>query len=276
MPTMNRSTWMTVLPIAAAVLLMGASCYYQGIWSERWGEFPELQIYADQLAEIPMRVGEWQGEDEAEADERILKISGAAGQLTRIYRNAAGEQVRVMIMCARFRDVFYHTPDRCYPAAGFEMQNEPQREVFDLPDGEAQFFTAAFLKSEPTGTHAERGYWSWTADGTWLAPTNEKLSFAGERALYKLYVFGVVPNNTRGRSDHDYCGDFIRTFVPALNTALRPGFERAERIRGGEDVAAAPKPAVEKAPETAPADDSAPADAAPLDAVEPAPEAPAS
>jgi hypothetical protein len=267
MPDKKRFLLTTALPIAAAVLLMGVSCYYQGVWSERWGEFPELQIYADQLSEIPMRVGEWQAEkDEAPADERIMKISGAAGQLTRIYQNAAGEQVRVMIMCARFRDVFYHTPDRCYPAAGFEMQGEQQRDVLELADGsEAQFFTATFLKSEPTGTHAERGFWSWTADGKWLAPTNEKLEFAGERALYKLYVFGTVPTGTRSRSDHDYCSDFIRTFIPALNTALRPGFERAERVLRGEEVAAAPKPpkqAPEAKPAESPKQEAAPEDAA--------------
>lgn len=270
MPTMNRSILMTALPIGAAVLLMGVSCYYQGIWSERWGEFPELQIYADQLAAIPQRFGEWEGEQDEETDERIMKISGAAGQLSRVYKNAAGERVRVMIMCARFRDVFYHTPDRCYPAAGFEMQNEQQHVVFEVADGQdAQFFTATFLKSEPTGTHAERGYWTWTADGEWIAPTNEKLTFAGERALYKLYVFGSV--DERGGAQHDYCEDFIRAFIPVLNTALRPGFEKAQRVLAGEEVATGPAPAASPPADSAPAPAKAPAPATDeSDAAEPA------
>jgi hypothetical protein len=264
---------MTVLPIAAAVLLMGVSCYYQGMWSERWGEFPELKIYADQLAEVPKKIGEWQGEDEGEADERIMKISGAAGQLTRVYTNAAGEQVRVMIMCARFQDIFYHTPDRCYPAAGFEMQSEPQREVFDLPGGgEAQFFSTSFLKSEPTGTHGERGFWSWTSDGEWLAPTNAKLEFAGARALYKLYVFGSLSaNNRENNQDHDFCADFIRAFIPALNTALRPGFEKAERARRGEDVATGPVIGLDELPKAAPTP-ATPGAAAPALPPDPTPE----
>ena len=220
---LNRTTLMTALPIGMAVLLMGVTCYYQGKWSERWGEFPELEIFAEQLKEIPKSVGEWQGEDEQQTDERILRLSGAAGELVRTYRNAAGEEVRVMLMCARFRDVFYHTPERCYPAAGFEMQSQPQREVID----DAQFFTTTFLKSEPTGTHSERGYWTWSADGEWLAPANEKLTFAGERALYKLYVFGAIPTSETARSDHDFLGDFIRVFMPAVETALRPAMEKS-------------------------------------------------
>ncbi len=229
---------MLALPAAAAVLMMGVSCYYQGIWSERWGEFPELQIYADQLPEVPMDVGEWHAIDAGKSDERTRTISGAVGELNRVYTNPAGKEVRVMIMCARFRDVFYHTPDRCYPAAGFEMLSEPQHEVIVLSNGkDAEFFTTTFRKSEVTGTHEERGYWSWTADGTWKAPSQEKIEFAGTRALYKIYVFGNMPPGER-REEHEYVKDFIAQFMPAVTTALRPGFEKAERARNGELVEA--------------------------------------
>jgi hypothetical protein len=136
------------------------------------------------------------------------------------------------------------------------MQGEPQHQVFETGGQEAQFFTTTFLKSEPTGSHAERGYWSWMADGVWKAPTNEKLAFAGERALYKLYVFGTIPVVNRGRTDHDFCGDFIRAFIPALETALRPGLDRAERLRGGKVVGEAAKPASK--PAEAPAEKAAP------------------
>jgi hypothetical protein len=222
---LNRQTLMTALPIAAAVLLMGVSCYYQGVWSERWGEFPELQIYSDQLKEIPKNIGEWRMEKEEQTDERILKLAGAAGELSRTYRNASGEEVRMMMMCARFRDVFYHTPERCYPAAGFEMQSEPQHVVFDIAGKEAQFFSTTFVKQEATGSHGERGYWSWTENGTWLAPTNEKVTFAGARAMYKLYVFGNIPVGNSTRDENDFCSDLMRAFLPGDNTALRPAID---------------------------------------------------
>ena len=237
----------TLLPIGAAVLLMGVSCYYQGVWSERWGEFPELQIYAEQLHEVPLKIGEWEGKDIGESDERVKEISGAAGEFNRVYRNPAGEEVRVMLMCARFRDIFYHSPDKCYPAAGFEMLNPPQQEVID----DAVFFTTTFRKTDPaTGTHDERGYWSWTSNGKWLAPTNERLEFTGERALYKLYVFGTVPTTDAGRSENDFCTAFIREFIPVCTAALKPGFDKAKRVLAGEETLEAPtaeaKPAADK------------------------------
>jgi len=243
---MEKSTFLkpaTLLPIAAAVLLMGVSCYYQGVWSERWGTSPEMLIYPQQLYQVPLVVGEWQGEDIGESDDRTKEISGSRGEFNRVYKNASGEQVNVMLMCAHFRDIFSHTPEICYPAAGFEILNPPEQVVID----DSEFFTTTFRKSDNVnGTRDERGYWSWSADGKWYAPEDERATFAGDRSLYKLYVFTTVPTREGARSDKDISSDFIRAFMPAMTTALRPGFEMVERIRKGEDVVipeAAPAPA---------------------------------
>lgn len=232
MSSSNRIKLMTALPIGVAVVLMLVTCRVQGVWSERWGTFPELEILANQLDAIPLTFGQWQGEDRGKSEEKIRQISGAVGETIRTYKNAAGEEVRVSIICGRQRDVFYHTPERCYPAAGFDMQAEPVQEVIETSDGKpAEFFTATFTKSEPTGTHSERGYWSWSGDGTWLAPKNHKWEFAGHRALYKLYVFATIPGNAKNAGATDFCVDFIREFIPVANAALQPGFEKAGKWR---------------------------------------------
>ncbi len=225
MPKVDKKTLLIALPFVAALVIMYASAHLQGAWSERWGTFPELQLYAHQLERIPMDFGEWKGEDSEKSSENILKIAGAEGEFVRVYSNSSGQQVRVSIICARLRDVFYHTPDRCYPAAGFEMLGDPQPEVFDInKDETAQFLTTTFLKSEPTGTHSERGLWSWSSDGKWIAPKNPKLQFAGEKALYKMYVFAAVPPGNKKVGVEEYCVDFIRAFVPVLDVALAPAF----------------------------------------------------
>jgi hypothetical protein len=225
MPKLDRQTALLGAPFVVALVIMAVSCRLQGSWSERWGTFPELQLYAKQLDKIPMDVGEWKGEDAEKSTEMILKVAGAEGELVRVYKNATGQSVRVSIICARLRDVFYHTPDRCYPAAGFEMLGDPQLEVVEIGNNEtADFFTTTFLKSEPTGTHSERGFWSWSGDGKWIAPKNPKLKFAGQKALYKMYVFAAVPTGGKKLAGDDFCFDFIRTFIPVLDVALAPAF----------------------------------------------------
>jgi EpsI family protein len=232
--------WITYVPIGVAAVLMLGVGYVQGLWSERWGTFPELAIFADQWDAVPMQIGEWQGKQEEGTNEKILQVAGATGEMVRSYTNANGETVRVSLICGREQDLTYHTPDRCYPAAGFDMQGVPQREVIELPGGkQAQFFAVNFRKSEPTGTHAERGFWSWTGDGQWLAPDNTKLTFASQRsALYKLYVFAAISPDQK-QSDRDFSREFLEVFIPTLNDALRPAYERAGRV---EATAATPAP----------------------------------
>ena len=95
MSKLSRTQVMTFLPIAAAVAIMAISAYAQGVWSERWMTFPELELYAEQLNAIPETIGQWQGEDLGQSNEKVKKISGAVGELMRTYRNPAGEEVRV-------------------------------------------------------------------------------------------------------------------------------------------------------------------------------------
>jgi uncharacterized protein DUF3485 len=231
---------MKYLPIGLAVAIMLVAGVIQGWISERWGTFPELQLLSEQLTSVPMQIGEWEGQDGEKSNDKILKISGAEGELVRIYRNANGEEVRVSIICARLMDIFLHSPDRCYPAAGFEMQGSPEPVVIEIGDSTAEFFTTSFRKSEPTGTHDERGFWTWSGNGQWVAPKNPKLAFAGQQhALYKLYVFANQVPKQRP-NDRDYCKEFIKVFIPAVNQALRPAMITAGRIQ--ED----------KAPDTAP------------------------
>ena len=124
---------------------------------------------------VPAEIGEWKGTDARATDEKLLEAAGAEGELVRTYENANGEQVRVSIICGRLQDVTYHTPDRCYPAAGFEMLGPPQREVVELPTGDkAQFFATNFTKSEPTGTHSERRILKFAGNGNWQAPDDAK------------------------------------------------------------------------------------------------------
>jgi EpsI family protein len=238
-------SWTIYLPIAAAVVLMVSVGYVQGVWSERWGTFPELKIFSDHLRAIPAEIGEWKGTDAAATDEKLLAAAGAEGELVRTYQNSNGDQVRVSLICGRLQDITYHTPERCYPAAGFEMQGPPQHEVIELPTGqEAHFLATNFTKSERTGSHAERGYWSITGDGNWQAPENTKYAFASQqRALYKLYVFANLPVDPKKRaSDRDFCKEFIQVFIPTLNDALRPAFEEVGRIdKDTGKATAAPK-----------------------------------
>jgi len=212
----------------AALLLIGVVTWVQGSWSERWGEHAELKIFAEHLRKIPMQIGDWSGKKTAEPSKQIQQVAGNVGTLSAEFRNQYNpdQWVKVDLVCGRLQDVFYHTPDRCYPAAGFSAGGSPVRQVFDLPSGEAQFFTSTFQKHESAGSQNLRIYWGWCADGPWVAPDQEKWTFAGRKALYKLYI--ATEATGEQTSEHNPASDFIKVFVPELQKALKTSFEPAK------------------------------------------------
>ena len=219
----------TYLPIGVAVVLIAVTAWVQGNWSERWSTFPELELFAKQLEHVPLTVGDWQGKDLGKMDDRIRAEAGAEGELSRTYTRGQ-DVVQVNMVCGRLRDVFYHTPDRCFTSQGFEMPDEPVRQPFELETSDpsqpqkAEFLTATFRKSDVSGEQAQRLYWSWCARGPWEAPSEPKWTFAGEHALYKLYV-----STASGREavDQNAATDFIKVFLPELQKALAPATSAA-------------------------------------------------
>jgi hypothetical protein len=225
------------LPVAAAVVLIGFTAVVQGIWTERWGEFPELEIYASRLKDVPMQIGDWIGEEvpETPTSRRILDYAGAVGSLARNYRNDRNQQVQVFIVCGRFDDVFAHTPDRCYPAAGFESGGDITQYSVEIGSEVAEFKTSTYLKSEPSGNQNLRIYWTFNANGPWIAPEQHRLEFAGARAIYKLYV--VVPSSGGEIPvDRNAAIDFIHLLIPELNEVFEPAFTAEAKMEAKSEA----------------------------------------
>src|SRR4051812_34917432 len=115
------------LPIGVALFVMAAAGLLQGLWSERWGSFPELETYAAQMKGVPKDVGQWSGQDLPD-DEKVMAAAGAVGHLSRIYSRPDGQKISVFLVCGRVQDMNFHTPDRCYPANGFDAgSDEPEQ-----------------------------------------------------------------------------------------------------------------------------------------------------
>lgn len=218
-------TYGQYVTVAVALVLIVVVAIVQGSWSERWGKHVDLLRFTAQLDRVPTRVNEWRGKKLEKPSERIQQAAGAVGMLSIAFNNqrSLDQQVQLHLVCGRLGDVFYHTPDRCYPAAGFSSGGDPVRQVIDVPGGKAEFYTTTFTKQEPSRTEEIRIYWSWSADGSWIAPDSEKWTFAGRRALYKVYI---VTNAVAGETGSKNAGvDFVRAYWPKLTEALKPAFD---------------------------------------------------
>ena len=227
----SMSGWLTLA--GAAVLVLGVTVA-QGFLTERWKDksvSKDLQEAATLLEEkFPKSFGSWELERELEADAKELERAGAVGHISRLYRNSRSKaRVSAFVVCARPHDASGHTPDRCYPGAGFEIGEAEHRQKMQLSDGrEVETFTGTFRKTGQT----LRIFWTYgirdeaaiekedvKARRNWIAPQIARIALVQEPAVYKLYA---IVDETRLTSSQAMveCEDFIAQLLPALDAAI--------------------------------------------------------
>jgi len=230
---MNAST-SGLLTLAGAAVLVAGVTITQGMLTERWKD-RSVSKELDEAARVlegafPKKFGSWEMERELDGDPKELARAGAVGHISRLYRNTRSKaRVSVFVVCARPHDASGHTPDRCYPGAGFEIAEAEHRQTIPLSDGgSAETFTGTFRK---TGTTL-RIFWTYgirseeniekeniAAPRTWIAPQIARIALVGEPAVYKLYA---IVDETRLSSSQAMveCEDLLANLLPSLEGAI--------------------------------------------------------
>lgn len=207
---------------AAACLLIMMTTLVQGRWTDRWSGVnvaEELARGGERLeADFPRSCGGWQTVNDLAPDPRALERAGAVGHVSRIFRHrAAGMLATVFAVCATPHDASGHTPDRCYPGAGFRAEEAESRRSVTLADGRtAEVFTGTFARAGQT----LRIFWTYGGDGRWIAPSIARLGLAGRPLVYKLYV--IVDATGLGAAEAKAAGEMLLAeLLPAIDGGLR-------------------------------------------------------
>lgn len=209
------------LPLVAVAALAVVSGYVHGVWTDRWSHSEELEQAVARLQRVPAVIGEWRGTAH-EVDPRLIAASGTVGYQLRRYENPrTGHAAEVLIACGRGGPMSVHTPDVCYPGAGYRGGDITRHTVTPTADASpAGFLTTKFTRPSAPGTSL-RVYWSWLGGAGVEAPDNARAHFAGRRSLYKIYVIQELTGGPE-RLDEESCAEFMRRLVPELERALRP------------------------------------------------------
>ena len=225
-----QRTGVHLATLAVATLLLVGVTMMQGSFTERWAPASRDQIeQAARLleAEFPKRFNDWTEEKELESDPKELDRAGAVGHISRLYLNGRSKsRVSAFVVCALPHDASGHTPDRCYPGAGFTVGESEHRVTIPVGDGRTvEAFTGTFVKAGQT----LRIFWTYGVTGNepdtpleWIAPTIARIALNGEPYVYKLYA---IADQTRIGTSQSMleCESFIAQLVPALDSALAAG-----------------------------------------------------
>ena len=207
--------------VGVALAMVAGATYLQGRMTDRWSGrnvTAELKQAAGLLeTRFPERFAGWENTEEIPASPRELEKAGAVGHVSRIYKNARSKAaVSTFVVCATPRDASGHTPDRCYPGAGFEIAETEHRETVPLSDGrEAQVFTGTFRRAGQT----LRVYWTYGVDGAWVAPQIARIELADAKAVYKLYAI-IDETPLPPGVGKKVCRDFLADVLPRFDAAL--------------------------------------------------------
>jgi hypothetical protein len=209
-----------ICTFAALALVVGSGLVH-GAWTNRWSTAPALTEQAARLESVPTVLGDWTATSRT-IPPRELAMTGSVGQIVRVYTNpATGLTVSVLLLTGLPGNISTHTPDACYPGAGYTLgKGERFVERYGVPARTAEFQTA-IASREGTKPSSLRLYWAWHGSSGWSAPENPRWAFAAEPMLAKLYIV----RETGGVAvDHreDPCTQLLSLLLPELDRVMSP------------------------------------------------------
>jgi len=212
-----------LIPALVAVALIIGSGIVHALWTDRWSLSNEPRASAERLEQVPHVLGDWQGTDGPPVDAQDMAIGEIAGFLSRNYVNRqTGASVGLLMVCGRPGPIAVHTPDVCFVGGGQELMRKDHRQLNLLPGGPPQdFLVGYFRKQGLDGTSHSRAFWAWSADSNWAAPNHPRFTFAGKKALYKLYVVHQIQREEE-TIDEDPSLEFMGVLLPELKKVLFP------------------------------------------------------
>ncbi|NBO92135.1 MAG: exosortase-associated EpsI family protein [Planctomycetia bacterium] len=193
-----------------------------GMWTDRWARSDETVNAKEALANIPMMVGDWVGQ---EVEKPSPAAPGVTGSLQRTYTNKrTNVSVSIAIVNGRPGPVGTHTPEVCYDSSGY-MVGQKEAVAIDAGETPVQFWTSEAVREKVTEKTKLRLYWSWSVGTGWVASADARHEFPRYRhpILHKLYVVRDLNAQTVGSDKEEPCEAFLKQFVPALQASLFAG-----------------------------------------------------
>jgi hypothetical protein len=187
-----RPEWTWILLVG---LLLGLSGGFRYLRDWRFQSLSKESKNAPfPLEDFPKALGEWQSVEglETKLDPQIARIAGSSDHLLRTYLNrTSGESVVVLILYGLAELISAHTPEVCYPSAGFK--NVPPTRDFDIPIPEstekASFREELFVKYSAGAAIHERVYHSFRNAGQWAPDMQSRWkAFRYHPGMFKIQV----------------------------------------------------------------------------------------
>jgi hypothetical protein len=163
----------------------------------------------------------WESQD-LKLDPKIIEKAEIAGFLARHYFNRDGDSFSVFLACGRPGPISLHSPDICYPGAGYRLVTGIKKINVDIPNflGKVEFAVWEF-EIPNTEKSRIRLYSSWYAKWSWQVPARPRWTFGNQPVLHKLYL--SQPLSGKDQIAEESGIKFLQTLIPEIEKSLFSG-----------------------------------------------------
>jgi hypothetical protein len=146
------------------------------------------------IRELPESLGTWRsvpGSDQ-KLDEITASVAGASDHILRAYTDSAsGETVSVLALYGLATSVFAHTPDACYPSAGYQPAVPATDREFSLRDfsSPVRYRVSHFVRTVGGVSQYKEVFCSFLYDRKWLPEVaSHWKSFRYHPGMFKIQI----------------------------------------------------------------------------------------
>ncbi len=207
------------LHLGIAVIVLAASGYVHGRWTNRWNNAGDVHGI-NLLDAIDRDIGDWRAGDYTKVNPAEMPVDTRC-DTRRFVPLRGGKTIMVSLTSGSPKTVAVHTPDVCYLGAGWKLRGSVTKQTVPLSQGSnAEFYLADFVKSSVSGSETIRVRWTWTSDGTWGAPNYPRFTYAGSPILWKLYMVHPISDDDDLTREDPYRA-FAADLMPILSRQVR-------------------------------------------------------
>ena len=171
------------------------------------------------LDQLPMNFGDYRG-TRTEMDPRIVRGTGCTDMITRRYVNQkTGVSMEVIVLYGPPLTIFGHTPEACYPAAGFRSNGDAIAREIETGDGPTLFRSVAFVKDDSGPIDSQEIYYSWRFGGRWTPAIGGPRDISRIPGMYKIQVSRRL-QPYESRTVHNPCEPFLQALVPEMESRI--------------------------------------------------------
>ena len=179
------------------------------------------------LDTIPRALGPWRGAPTV-IDEQIARGTGADQIVTRRYVNQdTGVAVDVILLYGPAAEMSIHSPEVCYPSAGYLPVGDSAAKVVKAEGGDVPFRSLVYRKGEGASADLQEVYYTWRYDGRWSPEVGIRKRFERIPSMYKVHVARRLTDHER-RDVGNPCEAFLAALLPELQRRMTSPSGRSE------------------------------------------------